>query len=188
METYYTIKEIQEANFCYSFLEGKSCTESLYMLQNIDDKIPLSIIPKELHKYLKQEENMNNEYKPYKEEELPDLVGKVVIHKLDGSTSLIISVYKESINVGSGGLGIKSNVLLNDYTFKDGSVCGVKEERFYSILELDVNKKYVIDEGKEYIYYDNTMKSWFFESKHAILLTDKIIKTKFKEYVPETKS
>lgn len=183
-----------------------------------DDKIPLSIIPEELQEYVnhylkyyneaglydatewynktfKQENNMcnmkkDNDFRPYKKEELPDLVGKVVVHKIDGSTSLILSIYKEFISVGSGGLAIKSNVLLNDYTFKDGSVCGVKEEKFYSILELDVNKKYTSDTlpNIKYIYYDSTMDGWFFGSKHSILLTDKIIHTKFKEYVPETES
>ena len=152
------IFEYINENYENYFLKGKFYNKILKSVQNTDawkdNKIPLSIIPKELHKYLKQEKNMNKEYRPYKENELSDLVGKVVVHKEDGSTSLIISIYKESINVGSGGLAIKSNVLLNDYTFKDGSVCGVKEEKTYSILELDVNKKYTCDVSlKGYIYY-----------------------------------
>ena len=192
METYHTKEEIFNANVFLAWIEGKSCSEALNTIQDTDawedDKIPLSIIPKELHKYLKQEENMNKEYRPYKEDELPDLVGKVVVNKQDGSTNLILSIYKEFIHVGSGGLGIKSNVLLNDYVFKDGSVCGVKEKKTYSILELDVTKKYIAEETKGYIYYDNTIKCWFSESKHSLFLTDKILHAKYKEYVPETES
>lgn len=65
-------------------------------------------------------------YRPFKREELCDLVGKVVNKKNTNTYDLIISV--EDDIVGIRGFSYTTVGLLEYYTFKDGSPCGVLDK------------------------------------------------------------
>ncbi len=70
-------------------------------------------------------------YRPFNDDELNDLVGKVVIQKHTGNAMLIIKVVDgETGKMVSLGGSQKRNAqqLLEGWTFKDGNTCGVKEE------------------------------------------------------------
>jgi len=70
-------------------------------------------------------------YRPFNDDELNDLVGKVVIQKHTGNAMLVIKVVDgETGKMVSLGGSQKRNAqqLLEGWTFKDGHPCGVKEE------------------------------------------------------------
>ena len=70
-------------------------------------------------------------YRPFHDDELNDLVGKVVVQNHTGNAMLIIRVVDgETGKVVSLGGSQKRNArqLLDGWTFKDGHPCGVKEE------------------------------------------------------------
>lgn len=70
-------------------------------------------------------------YRPFNNNELNDLVGRVVIQKHTGNAMLVIKVVDgETWKMVSLGGSQKRNAqqLLEGWTFKDGNPCGVKEE------------------------------------------------------------
>jgi hypothetical protein len=70
-------------------------------------------------------------YRPFHDDELNDLVGKVVVQNHTGNAMLIIRVVdSETGKVVSLGGSQKRNArqLLDGWTFKGGHPCGVKEE------------------------------------------------------------
>ena len=70
-------------------------------------------------------------YRPFHDDELNDLVGKVVVQNHTGNAMLIIRVVdSETGKVVSLGGSQKRNArqLLDGWTWKDGQPCGVKEE------------------------------------------------------------
>jgi len=69
-------------------------------------------------------------YRPFNNDELNDLVGKVLIQKHTGNAMLIINVVDGEIGkmVSLGGRKKRNaQQLLEGWTFKDGNPCGVKE-------------------------------------------------------------
>jgi hypothetical protein len=70
-------------------------------------------------------------YRPFNDDELNDLVGKVVIQKHTGNAMLVIKVVDgETGKMVSLGGNQKRNAqqLLEGWTFKGGNPCGVREE------------------------------------------------------------
>lgn len=68
------------------------------------------------------------EYRPYKnEEEAMDVIGRKVFHK--NKTSAII-LYESTLAQGLlfNGCTISADILFENYTFEDGSPCGVEVE------------------------------------------------------------
>jgi hypothetical protein len=65
-------------------------------------------------------------YRPYNRAELCNHLGKVVEAKGGDFTALIIIVLHEAVHIGNSHYTFKN--LLEDFTWKDGSPCGVEVE------------------------------------------------------------
>lgn len=65
-------------------------------------------------------------YRPYNDDEMKRLVGEILVRKLDANYMLIIAA--DGIGIWFGLNRIKPDKLLDEWTHKDGSPCGVEEE------------------------------------------------------------
>ncbi len=65
-------------------------------------------------------------YRPYTRAELCDRIGAVVEVKAGGFTAMIIGVPHETVHIGNSHYTFEC--LLRDYTWKDGTPCGVEVE------------------------------------------------------------
>lgn len=121
-------------------------------------------------------------YREFNNTELEQLVGKAVRHKKSKNIYLIIVLQKDLIVLGDA-TTLYSKSLLKYFEFLDGTPCGVKEEKTFNIMELDVNKKYQI---KGYINsiicYQPQSNRWVYnESEAGVKLNPEILNAQFIE-------
>jgi hypothetical protein len=80
----------------------------------------------ENHKFRLAPEPPAKRYRPYNRAELCEHLGKVVEAEGGAFTALIIIVFHEAVHIGNSHYTFQS--LLEDFTWKDGSPCGVEVE------------------------------------------------------------
>ncbi len=120
-------------------------------------------------------------YREFNNTELEQLVGKVVRHKKTKNIYLIIVLQKDLIVLGDA-TTLYSEYLLKYFEFLDGTPCGVKEEKTFNIMELDVNKKYIM-KGFEGVITFNTQTDTWYNTKFlkSLELSKNIIQAQFIE-------
>ena len=128
-------------------------------------------------------------YREFNNTELEQLVGKVVRHKKTKTTCLIIECnnYYPSSNsynllIGGDAGTYTPKDLLEHFEFLDGTPCGVKEEKTFNIMELDVNKKYIMKGFEGVITFNRHTDTWYnTKDLKSLELSKNIIQAQFIE-------
>lgn len=67
-------------------------------------------------------------YRPFNEKETEALIGEIVRYKLNSLVQMVIATSKDRLWVGGTASPFDTSFLLSNYTFLDGSACGVEVE------------------------------------------------------------
>lgn len=122
-------------------------------------------------------------YREFNNTELEQLVGKVVKHKQSKDVCLVIQLQDNFLIILSN-CSLYAPALLTQFEFLDGTPCGVKKEKTFNIMELDVNKKYKVDIYNDGIWEEiefNSNNIWINSQGIPLYLSPLSIQAKFIE-------